>query len=85
MVRKGVLFVRDDEVCVKAKELLRESGIEFVEYNVSEEREGCCGGFDTVTPTLFAPEGIFRGIDGISRYIELRRSNSFYKSESAHW
>ncbi len=84
MVRKGVLFVRDDEVCVKAKELLRESGIEFVEYNVSEESEGCCGGFDTV-PTLFAPEGIFKGIDGILRYIELRKSNSFYKSESAHW
>ncbi len=85
MVRKGVLFIGNDEASSKAREMLKEAGVEFVEYNVDVEPEGCCGGFKTQTPSLFAPEGIFRGLDGIARYIELRKSNAFYKSESAYW
>ncbi len=85
MVRKGVLFISKDEVSKKAKDMLIEAGIEFVEYNVDEEPEGCCGGFKTETPSLFAPEGIFRGLDEIARYIELRKDNRFYNSESAYW
>jgi|FaiFalFF_MnMetaG_3_1042247.scaffolds.fasta_scaffold00606_13 hypothetical protein len=85
MGRKGVLFIGNDEASKKARDMLTEAGIEFVEYNVDVEPEGCCGGFKTAVPSLFAPEGIFRGLDGIARYIELRKSNRLYSSESAYW
>ncbi|MEM0364850.1 MAG: hypothetical protein QW450_00755 [Candidatus Nitrosocaldus sp.] len=85
--RKAVLFIsnNDGDSIAKVREMLASAGIEYVEYNIDEEPAGCCGGFKTETPALFAPEGIFRGIDGIAGYIQARMSGSLYKSESAYW
>lgn len=85
--RKAVLFISngDGESTVKVRAMLSTAGIEYVEYNVDEEPAGCCGGFKTETPALFAPEGIFRGVDGIAGYIQARMSGNIYKSESAYW
>ncbi|MCS6767940.1 MAG: hypothetical protein RMJ59_04635 [Candidatus Nitrosocaldus sp.] len=85
--RKPVLFWSNGngESIAKIREMLSNAGIEFVEYNVDEEPSGCCGGFRTETPALFAPEGIFRGVDGIARYVQARMDGSLYKGESAYW
>ncbi|MEM0029299.1 MAG: hypothetical protein QW572_04510 [Candidatus Nitrosocaldus sp.] len=85
--RKAVLFISngDGDSIAKVREMLTSAGIEYVEYNIDEEPAGCCGSFRTETPALFAPEGIFRGIDGILRYIQARMGGSLYKSESAYW
>ncbi|MEM2922916.1 MAG: hypothetical protein QW560_00700 [Candidatus Nitrosocaldus sp.] len=85
--RKAVLFIsnNDGDSIAKVREMLASAGIEYVEYNIDEEPAGCCGGFKTETPALFAPEGIFRGIDGIAGYIQARMNGSLYKSESAYW
>lgn len=86
--RKAVLFISNsdgEERIAKVRDMLLSAGIEFVEYNIDEEPAGCCGGFRTETPALFAPEGIFRGVEGIARYIQTRMDGSLYSSESAYW
>ncbi|MFN4337021.1 MAG: hypothetical protein ACK4FV_05520 [Candidatus Nitrosocaldus sp.] len=86
--RKAVLFISNsdsEESIAKVRDMLLNAGIEFVEYNIDEEPAGCCGGFRTETPALFAPEGIFRGVEGIARYIQTRMNGSLYSSESAYW
>ncbi|SPC34795.1 protein of unknown function [Candidatus Nitrosocaldus cavascurensis] len=86
--RKAVLFISksdSEEDIAKIRDMLLNAGIEFIEYNIDEEPAGCCGGFRTETPSLFAPEGIFRGVDGIVGYIKARMDGSLYSSESAYW
>ncbi len=86
--RKAVLFISKsdrEEGIARIRDMLLNAGIEFVEYNIDEEPAGCCGGFRTETPALFAPEGIFRGVDGIARYVKARMDGSLYSRESAYW
>ncbi len=71
--------------CEKARKILQRAKIDFVEYNVNEQLEsGCCGGFTTQAPSIFAPEGIFRGIGEIKKYIKMLK-NKKQLSESAYW
>ena len=85
--RKAILFIDNSSDCVRARKLLVKSKIDFVEYNFKEILEsGCCGeGFTTKAPSIFAPEGIFRGIDGIKKYVKIRKSKKQIESESAYW
>lgn len=87
MTRKAILFTDDSKECIEAKKILTSAKIGFVEYNSKEiEGEaGCCGGFTTKTPSIFAPEGIFRGLDEIKRYAEIMKNKKGKISESAYW
>jgi|SRR5215211_6182739 len=94
--RKPVLIFDDSSDSAKAIGLLRKNGIEFVEYDVSKFVESCCCGDElptTKAPSVFAPEGVFKGLDGVKEYITIttavssREANVLEKkdSESAYW
>jgi hypothetical protein len=95
--RKPVLIFDDSSDSAKAIGLLRKNDIEFVEYDVSKFVESCCCGDDlptTKAPSVFAPEGVFKGLDGVKEYITITTAVSSREeasvlekkdSESAYW
>jgi hypothetical protein len=85
--RKPVLLIDDTENSRLALEILESSDIEFVEYHITKFEENCCAGPPTTrAPALFAPEGIFRDLDGIKEYLTVEKNNSRGEtSESAYW
>jgi hypothetical protein len=91
--RKPVLIVDDSPDSLKAVDLLRERGIEFVEYDVRKFAESCCGDLPTTkAPSVFAPEGVFKGLRGVEEYITSATAAAAAKkkaieseSESAYW
>ncbi len=72
-------------------DLLREKDIEFVEYDIRKFAESCCGDLPTTkAPSVFAPEGVFKGLHGVEDYIttvsELAdKEATHHESESAYW
>jgi hypothetical protein len=89
--RKPVLIVDERSDSLKAMDLLREKGIEFVEYDIRKFAESCCGDLPTTkAPSVFAPEGVFKGLRGVEEYInsvsELTGKEAIHReSESAYW
>ena len=85
--RKPVLLIDDTENSRLALEILESSNIEFVEYHITKFEDNCCAGPPaTRAPALFAPEGIFRDLDGIKEYLTVEKNNSSGEtSESAYW
>jgi hypothetical protein len=89
--RKPVLIVDDRSDSLKARDLLREKGIDFVEYDIRKFAESCCGDMPTTkAPSVFAPEGVFKGLGGVEEYIaavsELEGKEAIRpESESAYW
>ena len=85
--RKPILFVDESDDSVKVIDLFRRLGIDFVEYNIKKFEESCCGDLPTTkAPSLFAVEGIFKGLEKINEYISLKRdADSNIQSESAYW
>ena len=70
VIRKPVLLVDDTENSRLAIELLEDNNIKFVEYHVRKFEEDCCVELPTTrAPALFAPEGIFRNLEGIKEYL----------------
>ncbi|GIU72795.1 MAG: hypothetical protein KatS3mg003_2274 [Candidatus Nitrosocaldaceae archaeon] len=84
-MRKAVLMIDDSNECKIAEELLKDEGIPYVIYKIDKDSEGCCGGYTTKVPAVFAPEGIFKGIDAIKDYIKIVKENMGKESESAYW
>ena len=73
---------------IKAVNLFRNSGLDYVEYDIKKFEESCCGELPTTTaPSVFAVEGIFKGLEKINEYISLKRDSvdSNIESESAYW
>ncbi len=83
-MRKAVLMIDDSDECKKAEELLKDEKIPYVIYKIDYD-EGCCGGYTTRVPAVFAPEGVFKGLDQISKYVEIAKDNIDKESESAYW
>ena len=86
--RKPILLVDESDDSVKAIDLFKISGIEYVEYNISKFEESCCGELPTTkAPSVFAVEGIFKGLEKINEYVSLKRdmSDCNIESESAYW
>jgi hypothetical protein len=85
--RKPILLVDDSDDSMKAVDLFKRLSIEYVEYNIKKFEESCCGDLPTTkAPSLFAVEGIFKGLEQISEYISLKRdATSNIESESAYW
>lgn len=86
-IRKPILLIDDTENSRIAKDLLEDNHIEFVEYHVRKFEEDCCVDLPTTrAPALFAPEGLFRNLEGIKQYLTVEKSNSTSEpSESAYW
>jgi hypothetical protein len=86
VIRKPVLLVDDTENSRLAIELLEDNHIKFVEYHVRKFEEDCCVELPTTrAPALFAPEGIFRNLEGIKEYLIVEKKNTSETSESAYW
>jgi hypothetical protein len=85
--RKPILLVDESDDSVKVVDLFRRLGIDFVEYNIKKFEESCCGDLPTTkAPSLFAVDGIFKGLEKIKEYISLKRdADSNIQSESAYW
>lgn len=85
-IRKPVLLVDDTEDSRIAIELLEDNNIKFVEYHVRKFEEDCCVELPTTrAPALFAPEGIFRNLEGIKVYLTVEKRNTSETNESAYW
>jgi hypothetical protein len=89
--RKPVLIVDYGPDSLKAIKLLRESDIEFVEYDIRKFAESCCGDLPTTkAPSVFAPEGVFKELSGIEEYVAsvaavAGKKSIQSESESAYW
>jgi len=85
--RKPILLVDDSDDSIKAVDLFNRLSIEYIEYNIKKFEESCCGDLPTTkAPSLFAVEGIFKGLEQISEYISLKKdAASNIESESAYW
>jgi hypothetical protein len=85
--RKPILLIDESDDSVKAIDLFKRLGIDYVEYNIKKFEESCCGDLPTTkAPSLFAVEGIFKGLEKINEYISLKKdAASNIQSESAYW
>ena len=85
--RKPILLVDESDDSMKAIDLFKRLSIEYVEYNIKKFEDSCCGDLPTTkAPSLFAVEGIFKGLEKINEYISLKRDvSSNIDSESAYW
>jgi hypothetical protein len=90
--RKPVLIVDDSPDSLKAINFLRERDVEFVEYDIRKFAESCCGDLPTTkAPSVFAPEGVFKGLSGVKEYItsvtvaaDIKKAIQS-ESDSAYW
>jgi hypothetical protein len=85
--RKPILLVDESEDSLKALDLFKSLDIEYVEYDIKKFEESCCGDLpSTKAPSLFAVEGIFKGLEKINEYLSLRKSSDpSIQSESEYW
>lgn len=86
--RKPVLLIDGSLDSEKAVALLESKNIEFVIYDIRKFEESCCGELPTTkAPSVFAPEGVFKGLDGVTNYASIEKiDDSFLKeSGSAFW
>jgi hypothetical protein len=92
--RKPVLIVDEGPDSLKAINLLRERDVEFVEYDIRKFAESCCGDLPTTkAPSVFAPEGVFKGLSGVEEYVTsvvaaasaAAKKTIQSESESAYW
>jgi hypothetical protein len=89
--RKPVLIIDDSPASLKAIEILRIMNIEFVEYNIRNFAESCCGDLPTTkAPSIFAPEGVFKGLSGVEEYVSsaaaaIAKKGTSSESDSAYW
>lgn len=87
-MRKAVLLVDDSKESSMAKDLLKSSKIEFVEYHMKKFEESCCAELPTTkAPSIFAVQGVYKGFEGVKSYVELVKSygKKGYQSESMYW
>jgi hypothetical protein len=91
--RKLVLIVDDSPDSLKAINFLRERDVEFVEYDIRKFAESCCGDLPTTkAPSVFAPEGVFKGLSRVKEYItsvtvaaaDIKKAIQS-ESDSAYW
>jgi hypothetical protein len=83
--RKPVLLIDDSNDSQAAALLFAEKNIEYVPYHISKFEESCCGELPTTrAPSVFAPDGVFKGLDGVRQYLSVEHKDNS-ESESAYW
>lgn len=83
--RKPVLFIDDTADSQEAIRLFELSGADHIKYHIGKFEESCCAELPTTTaPSVFAPDGVFKGLEGVKRYLS---TNHDYEKlgESAYW
>ena len=87
-MRKAVLLIDDSPESDMAQDLLDTSNMQYVKYHIKKFEESCCGELPTTkAPSIFAPQGTYKGLEGVKTYIELMKihKDENYESESAFW
>ena len=83
--RKPVLFIDDSSDSQEAIRLFDMSGIDYAKYHIQKFEESCCGELPTTrAPSVFAPDGVFKGVEGVKRYLSSEHDYE-KQSESAYW
>lgn len=83
-MRKPVLLIDDANESIEAIRLFQESGQQYIEYHIRKFEESCCGELPTTrAPSVFAPEGIFKGLEGVTEYLSVEKQPD--TGESAYW
>ena len=85
--RKPVLFIDDSKESNDAIQLFEKEEIAYVTFNIKKFEESCCGEVPTTTtPSVFAPDGVFSGFEGVKDYVSIRKSKTYdEESLSAYW
>ncbi|MDH3396010.1 MAG: hypothetical protein OEL52_07645 [Nitrosopumilus sp.] len=85
--RKPVLFIDDSNESNQAVQLLENEKIEYTPYHVKKFEESCCVEVPTTTtPSVFAPDGVFKGFEGVKEYVSYRNGDEYDdESPSAYW
>jgi len=85
--RKPVLFIDDGKESNDAVQLFEKAGIVYVIYHIKKFEESCCGEVPTtITPSVFAPDGVYSGFEGVRDYVSIRKSKTYdEESPSAYW
>ncbi len=85
--RKPVLFIDDGRESNDAIQLFEKARIAYVAYHIKKFEKDCCGEVPTtITPSVFAPDGVYKGFKGVKDYVSFRNSNSYDdESPSAYW
>jgi len=85
--RKPVLFIDDGKESKAAIQLFEKAGMAYVTYHIRKFEESCCGEVPTtISPSVFAPDGIFKGFEGVKDYVSFRKSKAYdEESPSAYW
>jgi len=89
MIKKPrpVLFIDDGKESKAAIQLFEKAGIAYVTYHIKNFEESCCGEVPTtISPSVFAPDGVFKGFEGVKSYLFSRNNEtSDEESKSAYW
>ncbi|HZT34627.1 MAG TPA: hypothetical protein VFA15_01815 [Nitrososphaera sp.] len=85
--RKPVLLIDDGEESRTAVELLSAESVEYVEYHIRKFEESCCGELPTTrAPSIFAPEGLYKGLDGVREFIAAKKNSPpALETDSSYW
>jgi len=85
--RKPVLFIDDGKESNDAVQLFENAEIDYVTYHIKKFEESCCGEVPTTTaPSVFAPDGVFSGFEGVKDYVSIRKGKTYdEESPSAYW
>ena len=79
--RKPILVVEENDDSRAAIELFIKKSIDYVEYHIDKFAGTCCGGgsdddsntFKIKAPAVFAPDGVFKGLDEVENYFNPER------------
>lgn len=83
-MRKPVLLIDNSEESLEAIRLLDLSKYQYVKYHIQKFEESCCGELPTTkAPSILAPEGVFKGLDGVKEYLATDKNAD--TDESAYW
>ncbi len=85
--RKPVLFIDDAKESKAAIQLFEKAGIAYVTYHIKKFEESCCGEVPTtISPSVFALDGVFKGFEGVKDYVSSRKNGvSDKQSPSVYW
>jgi hypothetical protein len=63
-------LIDDSASSEAAARLLQDRNIDFLEYDIRNFEKSCCGDLPTtMAPSVFAPEGVFKGLEGVQEYV----------------
>ncbi len=84
------MFIDDNKESVQATHAFESANISYLKYHIKQFEENCCGEVPTtITPSVFAVEGVYKGLRGVKEYVSFRKKKGHdydkIESESAYW